>query len=107
MTLADLLPLLIVAGLAGFVGYKLGRSSVITEQQPQHQAPASPLPAPSRPPVAEPVARERRSAPPPAAAGGPASPAAPQAPAATAPKRSSPPPPAAAGIADLDGSKHE
>lgn len=99
--------LLAVAGIAFYVGYKMGRMSVMAERGASRSgddpeivtadvtgADAAPLPgpgAPSRP----------RAAPPPASAGGGSGASNPS----SAPRRSVAPPPARAGLLDPGGGK--
>jgi hypothetical protein len=91
MPFADFVQLLVVAVIAGYVGYRLGRASV---QVPgSHVDAPSPLPGPA----AEAPQRERQaSAPPPAGAGA-------GVPGKPPPRRTSAPPPAAAGLMTRDG----
>jgi hypothetical protein len=90
MPTPEFLQLLVVALVAGYVGYLLGRSSA--KASVERPAAPSPLPAPH----VEPAAAPRRSAaPPPAGAGN-------TTPERTPPRRSSAPPPAAAGLMKRD-----
>ena len=99
--------LMIVAGIAFYVGYRMGRMSAMAELDTQVQASGetpdesqSPLPAPGRsfnPP-------KRNSAPPPAAAGEDAQSGSGGS-AAAAPRRTASPPPARAGLLDPGGGK--
>ncbi len=90
MPTAEFLQLLVVAGIAGFVGYLLGRASA--GSAPARSAPSSPLPGPE----SEPPPR-RTTSPPPAGAG-----ADQPIPDRVPPRRSSAPPPAAAGLMKRD-----
>ena len=105
MTLQDILPFIVVAAAAGYVGYQLGRQSALLEGRGYTGEP-SPLPAPDDASPAAAPSPQRRSAPPPATAGGDGG-GRPQTTAASAaaPRRTTAPPPAAAGLADLDGKK--
>ncbi len=112
MTFSTLILILLVAALAGYAGYMMGRAAVAKENR---YAKPSPLPAPFDPQASDPEPqRGSRGIPPAASAGGgsaarqPPASAGGTAPAGThataAPKRGIPPP-AAAGIADLSGGK--
>lgn len=98
MPTPEFLQLIVVALVAGYVGYLLGRAS--TKQAGSDQAPAqAPLPGPDASGEPAAPAPRRSSAPPPAGAGGTA-----QNPGGdrTPPRRSSAPPPAAAGLMKRD-----
>lgn len=108
MTIETLLPLLIVAAIAGYVGYLLGRASVLLSVAPR---PLEPLPGPAPDAASDtggmPNPPLRRGAPPAASAGSNTE-ATPQGPmrapgAGTPPRRSTKPPPAAAGLVNRDG----
>lgn len=90
MPTAEFLQLIVVALIAGYVGYLLGRASTKTIADPS--AAPSPLPGPES---TEP--QRRSSAPTPTAAGGDKS-----GPERSPPRRSSAPPPAAAGLMKRD-----
>lgn len=91
MPTAEFLQLLVVAVVAGYVGYLLGRAS----SKPAERTPtSSPLPGPD---LDRTTAQQRSSPPPPAGTGGTAGGTE-----RTAPRRSSAPPPAAAGLLKRD-----
>jgi hypothetical protein len=90
MPTPEFLQLIVVAVIAGYVGYLLGRASIKAGEE--RGASASPLPGPAD----EPTAPRRASAPPAAGAGSGGE--APRQP----PRRSSAPPPAAAGLLKRD-----
>ncbi len=92
MPTPEFLQLLVVALIAGYIGYLLGRASA----KPSIETPRvpSPLPAPEN----EPATAPRRSAAPPPAGAGNTEAAAER----TPPRRSSAPPPAAAGLMKRD-----
>ncbi|MDX2307312.1 MAG: hypothetical protein NW216_03640 [Hyphomicrobium sp.] len=103
MTLDALLPLLLVAAIAGYFGYRLGYASAKSElaphavegsERPVVAADAGTMTRPTTP-------TERRGAPPPASAGGGA--AADTARTGQPPRRTSKPPPAAAGLMGGEG----
>lgn len=90
MLTADFLQLIVVALIAGFVGYRLGQASVTRVASGNDSAP---LPGPAATPEPR-FERGSTAAPPPASAGG----GTPSAGTRTPPRRSSAPPPAAAGL---------
>jgi hypothetical protein len=92
MPTPEFLQLLVVALVAGYIGYLLGRASAKSAVEAPRVP--SPLPAPENEPVTAP---RRAAAPPPAGAG-----RAQAAPERTPPRRSSAPPPAAAGLMKRD-----
>jgi hypothetical protein len=98
MPFAEFLQLLLVALIAGYVGYRLGKATA-SAQNPSVSAPSSPLPAPEMERRSQPVERPSGSQPPPVSAGN----GTPQGGTArTPPRRSSAPPPAAAGLMKRD-----
>lgn len=98
MPTAEFLQLIVVALVAGYVGYLLGRASA--KAGSPHLSPAQdPLPGPEASDEPSSPSPRRSSAPPPAGAGGPATN---QGSERTPPRRSSAPPPAAAGLMKRD-----
>ncbi len=99
MPTPEFLQLIVVAIVAGYVGYMLGRASASAGQIAPPAS--SPLPGPVADAASPP--RERRSStPPPAGAGADAPDTAQN---RTPPRRSSAPPPAAAGLMDRGGNE--
>jgi hypothetical protein len=97
MPTTEFLQLIVVALVAGYVGYLLGRASAKASGS-QHTAEAA-LPGPDMAEAPAAPTPRRSSAPPPAGAGGSAAnPGNERAP----PRRSSAPPPAAAGLMKRD-----
>lgn len=101
--------LIVVAGVAFYLGYRMGRMSVLSELNAPRRADAppdvtagdaSPLPGPGSEPA------RPKAAPPPASAGGdgprPATPAT----GAGTPRRTAAPPPARAGLLDTGNGKN-
>jgi hypothetical protein len=97
MPTTEFLQLIVVALIAGYVGYLLGRSSARAsiERQSEH----APLPGPDQPfgETTQNPSPRRSSAPPPAGAGAENAGGV-----RTPPRRSSAPPPAAAGLMKRD-----
>jgi hypothetical protein len=96
MPTAEFLQLIVVAIVAGYIGYRLGQASAAAGRA---DAPSTPLPGPVAD-ASEPQRERRSSAPPPAGAGDDAPGPTQQ---RTPPRRSSAPPPAAAGLMDRGG----
>lgn len=100
MDLANLLPLLVIAAVAYYMGYQRGRASLMRDSRSEEaQEPQTPGPQMDHlpGPTSVPSTSRPRSAPPPASAGD----SEPSGSTGSAPpRRSSKPPPAAAGLLD-------